>query len=341
MNDEGARGCFKYGCIGCLTLIALVVGLVFLLAMIDLSVDHREPQPETKELSHDLPGRPILPEQPLPPEMPLEAQPDAPGVPEILPLAEGVAPKLPSGVASGRVLLDISTAELAIVPGPPGEPIRVEADYDAASFELEEEFTSAEDGGWTYKLSFEPRGGFSGLIFRGNDNAHNRLKLILPSDYPIELRGKIGVGETEADLGGLWLREVDLGFGAGDHFLEFREPLREPMGSLKIKSSVGNVELRSLGNASPESVAVSHRIGELLVDLTGPWQRDAEVGVNFSIGECKVWLPDAARVELDHTSMAIGEVQSDEPRRPEDLPPGAPTLKLRLKGSIGELRVRQ
>lgn len=335
MSEDGARGCFKYGCIGCLTLIALVVGLIFLLAVIDLSVDRADPRPETKELSHELPGRP------LPPEMPPTGEGDVPVFPEVLPLPEGVAAPLPSGVASGRVVLDISTAELSIVPGPPGTPIRVEADYDAASFELEEELTSTEGGGWTYKLDFGPRGGFSGLFFRGNDDAHNRLKLIIPSDYPVDLEGKIGVGETEADLGGLWLREVDLSFGAGDHFLEFREPLREPMGGLKVKSSVGNVELRSLGNASPESVTVSHSIGELLVDLTGAWQRDAEVRVNFSIGECKVWLPEAARVELDRTSMAIGEVQADEPRRAEDLPPDAPTLKIRLSGSIGELRVRQ
>ncbi|NJL26680.1 MAG: hypothetical protein HC897_01805 [Thermoanaerobaculia bacterium] len=335
MKDSGARGCFKYGCIGCLTLAALVAGLIFLLAVIDLSVDRAEPKPETKELSHDLPGRP------LPPEMPPTGEADVATFPEVLPLPEGAAPELPSHLATGKVVLDIAAAELTIVPGPPGAPIRVEADYDSASYELEEKLTSSEDGGWSYKLDFGARGGFSRWFFDGGDNAHNRLKLIIPSDYPIELEGKVGVGQTEADLGGLWLREIDLDFGAGEHFVEFREPLREPMGRFKVKSAVGSVELRSLGNASPESVSVKHSIGELLVDLTGAWRRDAGVRVDFSIGECKVWLPESARVELDRTTMAIGEVQADEPRGPEELPADAPTLNVKLSGSIGELRVRR
>lgn len=316
--DERARGCFKYGCAGCLVVVALVVGAIFVVGALQMAHQERDPEFVEEQAEHPLP-----------------AAPDRPAMPQVLPLPDGVVEALP---APGRIVLDVTTSRFTIRPGEPGEPIRLAADYDTARYVLQEELVE-EDGTWTYRLDFRPRGGFGGIFFGGGrDAGANRLDLVVPRDRLLDLVGSVGIGETELDLSGIAVRRVDLEMGAGQHFVEFGEPLEVPAERIDVQSSVGSVELRSLGNASPAEVVVDHSIGELYVDLTGAWQRDATVDVDYRIGECRVRLPRTARTVIARSSVTIGEKAVDRTRE-EELPADAPTLTLSLSGSIGELRV--
>lgn len=326
MSANKLPGCFKYGCIGCLSLFALLVGLILLLGAIQLSMD-QEPKPEEIRRAHDLP--------PVPPS-PTYPRGDEPEIPEILPLPEKL--DLAITPASGKIILDISMGEFIIRPGPANEPIRVEADYDSNAFELKEEFTSSEDS-WSYELGFGGRGGFLGMLFRSGVHAeHNRVELIIPRGYPIEIVGEIGFGESETDLGGLSLKRVDLNYRAGDHLLEFQEPTPVPIEEFRVDSSMGNFEVHDLGNASPKAIVMDHGMGELFLDLRGEWRGDATANIKFSMGECRVRLPDNARLNVKRASVALGEKWIDSGEE-EDLPPDAPTITLELTGSMGEIRV--
>lgn len=323
MDDTKVKGCFKYGCIGCLSVFALVVGLAFLLGAVQMASD-RDPEPEELRAEHPLPEPPPLPAYP---------GEDRPEVPPIGPLPEAALP-----AAVGRVVLDVRAADFEIVPGPENEPIRLEADYDKASFDLDEKLTRDDGGGWLYELTFGPRGGRLGFLFSdGSDRGGNTLRLVVPRGHLLDIVGRIGMGETEADLGGLWLGRVDLELGIGDHFVEFRDPLPVPAESFRLESSVGQIEVRALGNASPRQVEVRHKIGELTLDLEGSWRRDAEVDLHLTVGEMRVWLPKDVHVDLARASVGVGEKR--ERRNEADVPEGAPTLTIRARGSIGDLRI--
>lgn len=327
MSDTQKRlpGCFKFGCFGCLAVFALAVGLLLLLGAIQVTMEDEEPDPQQRQASH-----------PLPPAPPLPAQPDQVEMPDVLPLPVGV--EAPPGVARGTIVLDLRMGEFTIRPGAEGEEIRVEADYDANAFNLVESFTKNDDGSWVYDVSFGGKGGFLGLLFRGGSNARNKVDVIIPRGHPVSIIGKIGMGESESDLGGLWVEHVDLKYSAGDHFLEFREPLPVPMKELLLDGSMGSLEVRGVGEASPRQITVDHGMGELLVDLEGTWRNDASVDVEFSMGECRLWLPRNARVDIARASVGMGEKRID--RRDESgLPADAPLLTLNLSGSMGELRV--
>ncbi len=326
MSDSKVPGCFKYGCIGCLSMGALAVAAIFLFSAINLAYEPEEPRPEQRELVQELPEAPELPAFPYPAG-------DSPSLPETLPLPHAVEAR------AGRIVLDLSMGEFIIRPGPAGEPIRVEADYDTASFDLTEEYTTSDDGTWTYEVSFGARRGFLGMLLRGGvRDGDNRIELTIPRGHPIDIVGKIGIGESEVDLGGLWIRNVDLDLGTGDHFIEFREPTPFPMADFKIDSSIGEVEIRNLGAGSPRSVKVDHGIGELLVDLQGPWRQDAEVDVECGIGECRLWLPDSAHIDIESAKIGLGDSRVERPDS-QDLPDDAPTITVNIRGNIGDLRV--
>ena len=316
------RGCFKVGCLGCLGVTAVVLIVLAFLLVLGAVTGGGETRIEPIERSQLLPQGP----QPV--------------VPETAPSEPGTTVRLIDheiDVAEpGRVILDLNRGEFEIRAGAPGAPIRLEGEYDAGRFELEESYESYGETGWIYRVSFDQRG--VGLRpFIQHDEQENRVRLILPRDVPIVLEGRVGIGQSTLELGGLWIVGVDLDVSLGEHRVSFDEPLAIPMGRFRIDGSVGVLEVDELGNASPREAWIKHSIGEIGVDLRGAWRRDAEVDVVCGIGPCDVRVPKDVNIDLLRAGVMIGE--SSGPGRRTDPEPGAPTLKLSVSGSIGEVRV--
>ncbi len=318
-------GCFKYGCIGCLAFLALLLGMMFLAGALQLTSDVDDPKIEKREVLQELP--------PEPPPASIAPESDRPQVPDVLPLPEA-PPK--AGAKSGRIVVDIKMADLTISPGPEGQPVRIEADFDTNQFKLDESFTD-ESQGWVYEVSFGPKVGVLNFAF-STGRSKNRLDLIIPRGHRLEFVGELGPGETNADFGGLWLERLDLDLKMGEHFIEFREPLPFAMSSMRVDGSMGSVELRGIGNASPQTFDVHHTMGELLVDLAGPWRRNAELSFDFAMGACKLWVPRTAQIDVRRASVVMGEKQIN---LDSTVAADAPTLTLEVSGKMGELQIEQ
>lgn len=337
--SSSSRGCLKSGCFGCLGLILLVFLIFILLSAVQFASHDNEPSPVSVDLHH-----PLIPASATgdangtteaPSTLPLEAGPDhddSPRLGDVLPLPEPVVDFTPR---PGRLVLDLTFGEFEIRRGAPGEGLRVEADYDEGSFQLREEFTDEADG-WSYRVSFNGKGGFLGLLVGGHPEADNRVVITVPEGHPIDVVGEVGIGEFTADLGGLWIRSVDLELGAGDHRLRFDEPTQEAMESFSLDGSIGEIRVEDLGNASPRHVQLKQGIGELRLGLTGAWRNDSQMKAAFSIGEMRLVRPDQARLTLDGSKISIGEVRKGSFDSPE-LPDDAPNITLSVAGSIGEI----
>ncbi len=340
--SNSPRGCFKLGCFGCLAMIILAVLATIMLAFMGQVMGSTVSEPVDVEFSH-----PLSPDAgPVEAETSggfgetsstLEAVPssDQAQLGTILPMPEAVVAPEPR---PGRLVVDLAYGDFKIRRGSPGEGLKVEAKYDASAFELEEVLT--EDGDkWTYNVSFGPKNGVFGLLLRsGVKEGDNKITITVPADHPIDLVGEMGVGELEADLGGLWLRQIDLDLGVGEHTLSFAEPTREPMERFAVVGSVGEIKIRDLGNASPRQVYFEHSIGEARLDLSGEWQNDAEVTASFSIGEMRLRLPDDVKIVLSDKKVSIGEITASD-LEDRQLEPDAHTLTLAINGSIGELSI--
>jgi hypothetical protein len=87
---------------------------------------------------------------------------------------------LPPG--PGTIELGIRMAEVEISPGPAGSPLRLDADWNAAIFRLDEGLEHLEDagGGWKYHLRFGARGL---ALLRHHGHHPSRLRLQIPVDH--------------------------------------------------------------------------------------------------------------------------------------------------------------
>jgi hypothetical protein len=166
-----------------------------------------------------------------------------------------------------------------------------------------------------------------------SNSNENRLRIVLPRGARMALAGRVGVGESVAELGGLTLSEVDLELGFGDHRLGFSEPTPSPLQVLELDASSGDLELHGIGNASPRWLVVDHGVGELRLDLRGAWREDAELRIGCGIGPCVVQLPEA--VHLDFLEFLDAGAGSRDTAVPAD----APRLRGEIRDALADLEV--
>lgn len=339
-RDEMAeRGCLKWGCMGCGGLG--LFSIVFFAFVAALQISNSAGPRDLQEFRYEQQLPVELERLAVVPRLGANSDEGSAGVSTEGAIALDL-PRLPSPELdrpAGRLVLDISVAELEVRPGPPGSSISVEAEYDTSDFELSEDWSEGRDGEWTYTVRFEGSRSWFGMLTSGAaDNPGNRIIIRVPPDLPFDLDADLGAGEFELELGGLWIRNVDIDAGAGQFHLLFSEPTQVAMGSLVIDSGVGEVRVQHLGNASPERVDLQLGIGDLRADLRGPWIRDARVVLDCGIGECGLRVPEDVFVDLDDADVGLGEKRISIPDQ-DLVPEGAPTLTLELSGGLGAVRV--
>lgn len=316
-KNGGARGYFKWGCIGCVGLLVLIILLLAVFSGIAWQkVGSQEVKNEvlTQELPSAAAAEGTSPDTDQP-----ASSGDAEMRTETLEIGRP---------ATGRVILDLRGGGFFISPAQPGEPLRVEATYDVKSYELVEGFEEAEGGAWTYRVSFRRTGGMMiallGHLFGGEEP---KVHVYLPPDAPLELDVTLREGGSEVDLSGLWLTSLDFDFARGGVNLQISEPLKEPMDRMTLHGSMGGFNAQGIGNASPRELTVDFRMGGINLDLRGQWMQDADIRIKWNMGGVNVILPPDLAIEgvEGHAGAAPG---SEVP---------LPTLRFELSGKMDNI----
>jgi hypothetical protein len=256
--------------------------------------------------------------------------PELPSVePAPAPVPPGTAETLPSAVAAGTVILDLRHGGFSIEPAPRGEALRIEAKYDRDSYELREVVETDEQGRWTYRVSFQRTA--SPLIttlkelFGGTSPV---VQVLLPRDVPLDLDLDVNAAGGEVELGGLWLRSVDLAIEKGGLALEFSEPLKTPMERMTVNAQMAGGAVLSIGNASPRTLEIDCRMGGLAIDLRGRWQQDSDISISNSMAGTEVRLP---------RNVLIEGIPTDRVSFQPELEVRPPTLRFTVTSERGEI----
>jgi hypothetical protein len=234
---------------------------------------------------------------------------------------------------AGLLVVDFEVGEFTILPGKPGEPIRVEAKFDKTSYALEESFEPGGDDGWIYRLTFRQ----TGLIKDGGlrilfGASYPDLRVFVPPDVPIALRGRFGKGGAELELGGLWLTDIDLELEKGGLDVNVGRPLVEPIRSFRVHGKQGGMSTSMIGNASPARVDIYWQQGGSAVDLRGQWLNDSDVSIRSRMGGSQIQLPRGVRIEgLPGRGPLLAPSDDEVP---------LPTLHMSTSSAMGGQQIR-
>ena len=221
-------------------------------------------------------------------------------------------PELPATTADGAVhgidlpqtpgviTLDLSGGGFEIEPAAPGEGLSIESTFRESNYELIEEYVESDgESPWHYTVTFRAkRQSVVTLVqsLMGKNKAE--LKVRVPPDLPYRLELQLDGGGMAADLGGLWLTELDLDVTKGGGAIQFSEPLRESLEVLELDCRMAGLAVVQLSNAAPEDLRIAATMGGVEIDLSGSWPHDTRASVfGKGSGAISLRMPNNVRVE--------------------------------------------
>ena len=242
-----------------------------------------------------------------------------------------------------EVRLDLEEGRFTIEPGAPGEQLKVTGTFSPSLYELSEDHQSA-GGSRRATIRFRSKAPawarmLSGM---GSGGSQPQLTIRIPEGTPMDLDLRVAMGESRIELGRLTLRDLSLELAMGEHRIDFDAPVVEGLRRLQLNSSMGNVSLRNLGNARPQTVDANGSMGSVTADLGGAWEAGSTAQLSFTqaMGELRLNVPADLRLDAN---VRNGNQDAAPPVTggPEAAGPDAPVLRVRVSSSMGNTQINR
>lgn len=174
--------------------------------------------------------------------------------------------------------------------------------------------------------AFEPKVDFNGRRLalgmeglRKSVNLGNRneaeMDLELRRGLPMDLRLEFGAGRADVDLGGLAMEGLRLSTGASEARVDISRP--NPLGMDRARLEIGAADFtaRRLGNLNARRIDVSAGVGDVTLELTGEWRRDATVSIEMGLGSLQLRVPRGVGLRLEKSTFLTSLDAPDLVRR--------------------------
>jgi hypothetical protein len=189
--------------------------------------------------------------------------------------------------------LSFGAGELKVAPGAQDALVQGTATYNVKELKPEISVDGNQMRIQTGELEI---GGIPAL--RGNLKNEWDLKL---SEVPTSLTINAGAYKSNIELGGLSILSLSVSDGAAEVEVDFSEPNRTQMSTLRYETGASSVKLRGLANSNAESVIFKGGAGEYILDFSGDLQQDMDVSVDTGMSSITIIVPKgtSARVLYD------------------------------------------
>ncbi len=117
-------------------------------------------------------------------------------------------------------------------------------------------------------------------------------------DDPIDLNINVGAYVGNYELGELNLQNLHITDGAAEVKLNFAEPNRSVMNTLRYETGASNISLSNLANANFETMIFRGGAGSYTLDFSGELQQDCHVFIETGLSNIVISVPEGRRVAL-------------------------------------------
>ncbi len=235
--------------------------------------------------------------------------------------------------------IELNAGHLAIQAAPPSELYTLDVYFNKNAFSPHTELRREEDSAFlTFDLKGE--GKFSRNIGK------TRVDLSLNPDVPLTLRAQTGVSETEIDLSGMTVEELNIEAGVGETRLNMATPNRTTCREVRIQSGVGAFEATGLGNLGFHDLRFEGGVGGAILDFSGEWPAQAEILIQVGVGGVEVRLPRHVGARLTTSKSFLsgvdisGFVKKGSTYYSENYDQAEPKLDIEVRAGIGGVQVR-
>lgn len=280
-----------------------------------------------------------------------------PGPAEAQDWLETTTTRQASSEDSVAVRVEYGAGRFTLEPGGPDLLYRARIRYDSERFRPLRDYSRV-DGTARVRLGLGSRG--DGKDFDWSDLGDlslgdlddlddsdfdgSRMELQLGRRVPVDLDVAIGAAESTLRLGGVPLTGLSLTTGASETRVRFDEPNPARMDRLVVRSGAASLDVVGLGNAAARRMRFESGVGELTLDFTGRWTRDAEVSVKMGVGELRLRVPRDLGVQVRKSTLlssfsALGFEKVGDRYRTENWDEADHHLELQIDAAFGSIDV--
>jgi len=240
------------------------------------------------------------------------------------------------GENTADITLEFGAGELNILPGTDGALIDGRATYNVDDFKPE-----ISTNGNNVKIST------GNLELDGIPNFDKKVENTwnLSLGYnPIDLTIKAGAYVGDFELGGLALSNLHVSDGAAEVELNFAQPNRIVMQTLRYETGASNVSLSNLANANFQTMIFESGAGNYELDFSGGLQNDAAVFIETGLSSMSIIVPAGtnARVSVEGglSNITVRGEAWEQSGNNYTISGSGPTLTITVEMGAGNLILR-
>ena len=166
----------------------------------------------------------------------------------------------------------------------------------------------------------------------------------MATEVPLHLNLEFGAVRADLDLGGIALLDLDVSTGASASRLSVSEPNPVQMAEASFEVGAASFAANGLGNLNARQINVDAGVGDITLDFTGDWRRDADVAVHLGLGSVELLIPRGLGIRLIRdtflTSLdAPGLIRRDGDYYSADWETAETQVTLEVEASFGSIDV--
>jgi hypothetical protein len=238
--------------------------------------------------------------------------------------------------------LEVDAGEVRVSRGQSEEQLTVHLIYTKTQFRHAFRFNEQDN---RLEIRFDKDGWFD----RDAGHITAELEIELPRDATIHADCRIKAGEVKMQLGGLRVADFAMSVTAGEVNVDFDQPNRVEMQSLKLNTRIGESNFRRLGNARFRDADINGGIGEMTIDFSGAMLPAAMAEVDLDIGETVIVLPQDAGAKLSiskflflsQIAMPFDFRKDGRYYYTDNYGKAGQDFELRISSGIGEVRIER
>ncbi len=181
------------------------------------------------------------------------------------------------------------------------------------------------------------------------DRSESSLEILIPRGALVELDLNVKWGYIKLDGEDLRFDALAVDITGGELIADFPTQAETGLRRIDLELSMGEMDVKGLGNLSWETLDVNGAMGSLDIDLTGGLEMTRRATIDLEIGEMTVTVPADRRVEarvskwgflanVDYPDSWERDGRYLYSRRRDE---GRIDLFLDIQGGIGDITIRQ
>ncbi len=141
----------------------------------------------------------------------------------------------------------------------------------------------------------------------------NKWDVKLTDKLPFEVELKADASEVKMNMSNMRIRDIDTVLNASLARLYFDEKNREKFEKFKLDADASSADIYGGANIGFEVLDIDADASKIMVDLTGEFERDAEVRIEANASAVKLKLPDdvGIRIVIDNNELSSVRISND------------------------------